>query len=272
LKTTERFFDKNIEPMLEAAERLKKGESFILVTVIEVSGSTPRKEGSRMLVTPGGKIFGSIGGGSVENLSVEEAMKSLLSGKVERIKMALNDGDGVDTGMVCGGQMEVLIEPFGTGPRLLLFGAGHVGQPTARLAMEVGFRVSVYDSRADWANSERFPGAAIKVGALDKIADEIDTNERDFIAVMTHGHAEDYKVVKHLLRKPYYYFGVIGSPRKAIEIRNNLMDDGFTADEIARMTCPIGIDIGSHTPAEIAVSVAAQLITLQKDWRTTINK
>lgn len=267
MKATKDVFDINIEPILEAAQRLKLGESFILVTVIAVSGSTPRKEGARMLVTPEGDVIGSIGGGSVEKLATDAALKSLVSGRMERLKMALNEGEGVETGMCCGGQMEILIEPFGTGPLLMLFGAGHVAQPTARLAMEVGFRVSVYDSREEWANAERFPGASAKVGKLEQIAAEIETYEHDFIAVMTHSHVEDYKVVKQIIRKPYYFFGVIGSPRKALEIRAKLDEDGFTSEEIARLTCPIGIDIGSHTPAEIAVSVAAQLISLKKDWR-----
>ncbi len=260
------------EPLIEAAERLKRNELFAIVTVISDSGSTPRKTCSRMLVSPDGDVFGSVGGGSVEKLSVEAALKSLGSGRIERIKMALSEGDGIETGMVCGGQMEMLVEPFGTGPRLLLFGAGHVAQPTAKLAKEVGFNVTVHDSRVEWASRERFPGVLIKTDELDKLAEALETTDRDFIAVMTHSHELDYQVAKRVIRKAFYYFGVIGSPRKAAEIRKMLHEDGFSEKEIARMTCPIGIDIGSHTPAEIAVSITAQLVDLHRKWEKNLSK
>ncbi len=156
--------------------------------------------------------------------------------------------------------MELMIEPFGIGSRLFVFGAGHVAEPTVRLAVEVGFEVTVLDSGEQWATAERFPGARIKIGDTDVLAGKLRPAADDFIVVMTATHDEDYRITKQLLRKPFYYLGVIGSARKAAEIKRLLARDGFTEDEIMRMTCPIGMDIGSHTPAEIAVSVAAQLI------------
>ena len=131
--------------------------------------------------------------------------------------------------------------------------------------MDVGFRIIVNDSRDEWANTNRYPGASVKVGDLEKIAEQLETTDDDFIVVMTHSHEIDFAVLQQLLRKPYYYLGVIGSPRKAVEFRNKLKKEGFSEEEISRLTCPIGIDIGSHTPAEIAVSVIAQLIALRKE-------
>ncbi|HHE47225.1 MAG TPA: hypothetical protein ENL08_05960, partial [Bacteroidetes bacterium] len=156
--------------------------------------------------------------------------------------------------------------PFGAGPLVHLFGAGHVAQPTAKLLMDVGYRLVVYDARAEWALPERFPGADITVGELDELSEKLASTDRDFILVMTHSHAQDYSVLKRLMRKPFYYLGVIGSERKAAEIRERLAGDGFSKAEIARITCPIGIEIGSHTPVEIAVSVAAQLVKLKNEW------
>lgn len=149
------------------------------------------------------------------------------------------------------------------GSRLLLFGAGHVAQLTARLAAELGFAVNIFDSRREWATEERFPTMKIRLGETAVIARGLDSSEDDFILVMTHSHNEDYGIVKNLIRKPYYYLGVIGSRRKAVEIKQRLSNEGFTSAEIERMICPIGLDIGSHTPQEIAVAVAAQLIQLR---------
>ena len=257
---------KSNQPLIRAAEMLARGELFAMVTVVRASGSTPRKEGARMWVNPAGVVVGSVGGGSMERLAVEKAKETLLTDRTERLELSLDDAEGEQTDMVCGGVVELLIEPFGAGPVIHLFGAGHVAQPTAKLALDVGYRVCVYDSRPEWSTAERFPGADVRIGSLDELAEQLETTDRDFLLVMTHSHAEDYTVLRRLLRKPFYYLGVIGSARKAAGIRKRLAGDGFSDEEIARMTSPIGIDIGSHTPAEIAISVAAQLVMLRKKW------
>ncbi len=254
------------ELLSEAAARIERGEPFAMVTVIRASGSTPRTEGSRMLVNSAGEVVGSVGGGRIERLAIEKAMQTLATGRIEHLEQDLNHPGDQESGMICSGQMELLIEPFGTGLKLYLFGAGHVAQPTAELARGVGYHVTVHDSRQKWANRERFPGATVKVGDIEKLAEQLDTTDRDFLLVMSHSHAEDYRVVKRLLRKPFFYLGMIGSPRKSAEIRSKLMGDGFSDEEIARLTCPIGMDIGSHTPMEIAVSVTAQLLSLRRNW------
>jgi xanthine dehydrogenase accessory factor len=250
----------------EAAERLERRESFAMVTIVSSSGSTPRKPGSRMLVAPNGCTYGSVGGGAVDRLSIVAALKALNTGNSELIELDFDDEEGTQTGMICGGKVVVLIEPFGMDPKLYLFGAGHVGLAAARLLVDIGFDIIVLDSRAEWANSERFPTARIKVDAIEKLSDELVTTERDFILVMTHSHNEDFKAVRRLLKKPFFYMGVIGSHSKAADIRKRLAGEGFTKAEIARITCPIGIKIGSHTPVEIAISVAAQLISLRRKW------
>ncbi len=234
-----------------------------MVTVTATHGSTPRKVGARMVVGPGGEIVGTIGGAELEKLAIEKALQCLTSGRIERLDLDLDDLEHTQTGMACGGRMELLIEPFGVGPRLLLFGAGHVAKSTGSLAAEVGFSVVVLDARPEWANQDRFPRATIEIGPTEDLADQLDSTHDDFIAVMTHSHDQDYKVLTRILRKPFFYLGVIGSERKAAEIRHRLADDGFTEEEVARMTCPIGLDIGSHTPVEIAVSMVAQLIAVR---------
>jgi len=246
--------------LIEAARRLEQGEQFAIVTIIRTKGSTPRKVGSRMLVDVHSNIVGSVGGAAVEQIAVKRAIDSLQSGKTDQFELDLNDIEHLQTGMICGGSVELLIEPMGSGSRLLLFGAGHVARAVARLAAEVGFAVTVHDGRTEWANRDNFPRAVIKIGKTEKLAEECESTSEDYLAVMTYCHDEDYRVLTKLIRKPYRYLGVIGSKRKAAEIRKQLTNGGFSNDEIARMTCPIGLDIGSHTPNEIALSVVGQLV------------
>ena len=268
--------------LIEVARRLENRERFVLVTIIRATGSTPRKEGARMIVDPDGTVIGSVGGGSTERIAIDKALECLISGRTERLTLNLDNSShrssplaklgeskgGVTTGMICGGWLELLIEPFGNGPRLLLFGAGHVGRPTARLASDVDFAVMVHDSRSELFDGDHFHGSTIKIGSMEELAVGCETTADDFIVVMTYSHDEDYKIVRRLLRKPFYYLGVIGSKQKSVEIRRRLSEDGFSDDEIARMTSPIGLKIGSHTPAEIAVSVIAQLIEIRHRWET----
>jgi len=219
-----------------------------------------------MIVDPSGEIVGSVGGGTIERLSIEKALEALTTKRIEKLEFNLNDREDSQTGMVCGGNVKLLIEPIGIAPRLFLFGAGHVAQPTARLAGEVGFNVIIHDSRPEWANKERFPSMTIKTGDIEELAMQLDSTADDFIVIMTYSHKEDYKIAKQAIRKPFFYLGIIGSKRKATDIKNKLAKDGFTEEEISRITSPIGLDIGSHTPSEIAVSVTAQLISERRRW------
>lgn len=255
--------DKSSEIIIEAARRLERHERFAMVTLVKAEGSTPRKEGARMIVGASGALFGTVGGASVEMMAIQAANESLTQNCVKRLELSLNDRNATETGMICGGRVELLIEPFGVGPHLHLFGAGHVAEPTARLALDIGFGVTVYDERSEWASADRFPNCLLKVGNADEAAENLVTTEDDFIAVMTHCHADDYKILVRTMRKPFKYLGLIGSRKKSIEIRKRLADDGFSAEEIARVTCPIGLEVGSHTPIEIAVAIAAQFIQVQ---------
>lgn len=246
-----------------AARRIESGRRFALVTVIRATGSTPREVGARMIVDGDGSIVGSIGGAAVERLAMEEAMASLRSRRIASVEYDLNDVEHIQTGMICGGRMGVLVEPFGVGPRLHIFGAGHVAQAVARLTSELGFDITVYDARPEWASRERFPQAEIVLNAPQESAERLAPAPDDFIAIMTWCHDEDYAVLRRLLAKPFYYLGVIGSRRKAVEIREKLKGDGFAEELISRVTCPIGMPLVTHTPAEIAVSFAAQLLELR---------
>jgi xanthine dehydrogenase accessory factor len=255
---------------LEVARRIEQGKRFALVTITRTSGSTPRETGSRMIVDADGSIVGSIGGAAVERLAIEAAKIAMKTGRRATVEYDLNDTAHEQTGMICGGRLEALIEPFGTGPALHIFGAGHVAEAVARIVTEIGFDLTVYDQRPEWAAAERFPTAHRIVGDLDQLAEQFQPSPLDFIAVMTWCHDQDYSVLTRLLSKQFFYLGVIGSRKKSVEIKERLRDDGFSADRIVRITCPIGLPMVSHTPAEIAVSLAAQLLELKPKWQTLL--
>lgn len=250
----------SVEILKEACRRLNANQSFAMVTVVRTSGATPRKEGARMLVSSQGDLFGSIGGSALERIGVEEALKSLETGFIRTVRLNLNDQEGRETGMICGGQIELLIEPFGVTPVVHLFGAGHVAQPTAFLAQKLGFLLKVYDPRPEWANQNNFPDAQITLGVCHELAEKVETRPKDFIIIMTHCHDEDYKVLIRVINKPWFYLGVIGSRKKAVEIREKLKTDGISPELISRISCPIGLSIPTHTPWEIGIAIAGQLI------------
>jgi len=243
-------------------ELQKKRIPAAVVIVIRTKGSVPREAGSKMLVEKSGKIHGTIGGGSVENLIIKEAIDVLKSGTPRTIKHDLFDEEGKDTGMICGGEMEFYIEPLITADQLFIFGAGHIGYHLARIAKLLGFNCSIIDDRQEFANIERFPNAAdILNKDFVETAGSLNFTKADYIVIITRNHDLDYEILKKELSKPSYYLGLIGSKNKKQEIFARLKDiDGFEEDEINKIHCPIGLDIGSETPEEIALSIMAEIV------------
>ena len=233
-----------------------------VVTVIRTKGSAPSEAGSKMLVEQRGKIHGTIGGGSVENIIIKEALDTLNNGRPRIVKHDLSDEEGKDTGMICGGEMEFFIEPLISADKLYIFGAGHIGFHLARMAELLGFSFAVIDDRQEFANSERFPNAAeVLNGDFVETAENLNLTEADYIVIITRNHDLDYEILNKVLPKPSYYLGLIGSKSKKQEIFARLKDiDGFTENEINKIHCPIGLDIGSETPEEIALSIMAEII------------
>ncbi|MBL7191652.1 XdhC family protein [bacterium] len=253
-----------------AAELKAANKPFAMVTVIGVKGSTPRDTGAKMIVLPSGDIIGTIGGASMEYKAIQEAVNSIKDGKIRRVKYLLHDETVIDiqdkeaTGMVCGGEMELFIEPFTTSSTLYLFGAGHVAKPTAHIAAMCGFRVEIFDHRPELTTSERFPDAAeLHIGDLLQLSQDLQPLENSFAVVVTAGHDTDYAVMRRLLRKPLKYLGVISSRRKKKILFEKLIREGFSQEEIDTIHMPIGLNINSETPEEIAVSIAAELIKIR---------
>lgn len=237
------------------------GRRFVLLTVIESRGFTPRKAGTHMLLAADGETAGTIGGGAIEHEALREARDLLArGGAAKTVKKHLTQ----DLGMCCGGEMVVYLEPVEAAPRLFVFGAGYLARPIAALAAACDFTVTVIDGRPEWATPARFPGVTVRCEDPESAARTLDTTAADFAVVVTHDHALDQRVVQQLLARPLRFTGMIGSLAKQRKFALRLRARGFTDAQVARVRTPLGSAIGAQTPEEIAVSVLAELIAVRR--------
>jgi xanthine dehydrogenase accessory factor len=254
-----------VREVLEALlSEIRSGRRAVLATIVRATGSTPRGVGARMLVRSDGTTLGTIGGGAFEALVADDA-KGLLAERDPQaaVKRYAFREEGEDAlGMACGGTAEVLLEPAGTGPRLVVFGAGHVGLALARLAASVGFRPAIVDDRAEAVASAR----DARIGDVHRCDEEYregvpEIAASDYVAVVTRCHRTDRLALRRVLREPLAYLGLIGSRRKKSVIFEQLRaEDGATDADLSRVRCPIGLPLGGDTPEEIAVSIVAELL------------
>lgn len=243
----------------EEVLRLKRlGRTSALATIVECRGSSPQKQGAKMLIRDDGTIMGTLGGGCLEADVVQAAIMAMKDQEPRTLPFSLTEKDG---GLVCGGNLLVYVEPVVPEPHLVILGAGHVGKALARLARSTGFRVTVMDDRVQFANADNIPDAnELVVGDFTKACGKIAISEATYIVVATRGHNHDLDAVQSALRTNAGYIGLMGSRRKKALLQHALADQGFTKDEISRVIIPIGIEIGSVTPEEIAISIMAQII------------
>jgi xanthine dehydrogenase accessory factor len=231
------------------------------VTVVRTQGSTPQRVGAKMLVFEDGRTVGTIGGGCYENDAFWKAREAIASGRPSVVKYDLSDDLAEETGLICGGQMEVFIEPIEPAPRLYLVGGGHVAQQVARLAPAVGFRVHVIDDREKFANAERFPDAAeIVVEPIPQWLDRTTLAPGSFVVVLTRGHRHDLEALRALAARELRYLGLIGSRAKVSRLYEALLKEAMPPECLARVHAPIGLNIGAVSPQEIAVSIVAELV------------
>jgi len=239
------------------------GERTALVTIVSTSGSTPQRVGARMLVWEDGRTVGTIGGGCYENDASGKAREAIRASRPQLVRYSLNDELAAESGLICGGMMEVFIEPVVPTPDLYLLGAGHVSMEVARVASATGFRVHVVDDREKFANSDRFPGAEVVVDDVPSWLEAAAIPPDAFVAVVTRGHRHDFEAVRALVRRPLRYLGLIGSRAKVLRIFEALESDGVPPAALEAVHAPIGLDIGAVTPAEIAVSIVAELVAVR---------
>jgi xanthine dehydrogenase accessory factor len=254
----------NREVFAAVADALERGEAAALVTIVSTTGSTPQRVGAKMLVFADGRMVGTIGGGCYENDAFWKAREAITNRRPQLIRYELSDDFAQETGLICGGQMDVYIEPIEPSAELYVIGAGHVGYQLATLAHGVGFRVHVVDDREKFANAERFPGA------VEVVADDIPSwigraplPPHAYVVIVTRGHTNDLEALRALAPRELRYLGLIGSRAKVARIYDALIEDGMSPELLTKVHAPIGLDIGAVTPQEIAVSILAELIAVK---------
>jgi len=249
----------------QIVELRRQGRRGAVATIVNVRGSIPSFQTAKMLVRDDGSIVGTIGGGCVEADVWQAAREVMESEKPKTLKFDLNQDPKYDTGLVCGGTLEIFVEPVLPPATLYVFGAGHVALNVCRTTSSAGFDVVVTDDRSSYATKERFP-AAREVHALDfdDAMQKLDPSEASYIVIVTRGHRDDMRILRWAVQTRARYVGMIGSKRKVIAIFKTLQAEGVPAHLFDRVHAPIGLDIGAVTPEEIAVAITAELIAIRR--------
>ena len=249
----------------EIVKLRQEGRRGAVATIVNVRGSIPSFETAKMLVRDDGSIAGTIGGGCVEAEVWQAAREVMESEKPRSLTFNLNQDPKYDTGLVCGGTLDIFIEPVLPPALLYIFGAGHVSVNLYKVARGAGFSVTVIDDRATYASRERFPDAKELIAEdFDQAMAKIAPQESSYIVIVTRGHRDDMRVLRWAVQTQARYIGMIGSKRKTISIFRELTKEGLSPQLFERVHAPVGLDIGAITPEEIAVAITAELIAVRR--------
>jgi xanthine dehydrogenase accessory factor len=241
----------------------KNNRSAVMCTIVRSSGSTPRHAGSKMLVYPDGKIYGSIGGGEIEIRVIEEAKNVLLDGRSKLMNYSFVDPAKGDVG-ICGGEAEIFMDPIQPKPSVLIIGCGHVGKALAHLAKWLEFRVTVSDDRVELCNPATIPEADEYVPcSMGQIPEKIAFNKSTYVILTTRGSDTDIEGLPSILKQDYAYLGIIGSQRRWLTTRKALVRHKINVTKINEIHSPIGLELHAETPEEIAVSIMAEIISVR---------
>lgn len=249
----------------EIVRMRQEGRSCALATIVNTQGSIPSFASAKMLVRDDGSISGTVGGGGAEYEVIQAAREVIDEEKPRTVNFNLNKRPGVDAGMVCGGSLEIYVEPIVVAPKLYIFGAGHVGLSTYRIALSAGFEVTMVDEREAFANRERYPSArGIVVAPYDVALAGLHPPPGSYVLIFTPSHQSDMQVLRWAVDTPARYIGMMGSKRKVAGIFHELRKDGVNSERFRAVHAPVGLDIGAQPPEEIAISVVAEMIALRR--------
>jgi xanthine dehydrogenase accessory factor len=259
--------------LFEEIVRMRRaGQRGALATIVHTNGSIPSYESSRMLVREDGSSLGTIGGGCVE-ADVWAAARDVMHKEAPRkLVFHLNNEATYDNGLICGGTVEIFIEPILPQPILYLFGAGHVSTAVAKAAQAVGFGIGVIDDREAFANLQRFPMAQEIYTSYEDAFARLQPSSSSYLVIVTRGHKEDMRVLAWAVRTPARYVGMIGSRRKVLSVYKALGKEGYSMEEFERVYAPMGVDIGALSPEEIAVSIVAELVAVRRKVESAAHK
>jgi xanthine dehydrogenase accessory factor len=252
--------------IFEEIQRLRRaGRKAVLATIVQIRGSVPSFQTAKMLVRDDGSTLGSVGGGCVEADVWAAAQDVIREEKSRVMQFDLTEESMAEGGLICGGKVEIFVEPVLPIPEMIIFGAGHISTQVSKIAVIAGFRTTIVDNRPVYANPERFPEAEeIYSGGFEESFQAITPTENTYLVIVTRGHQEDENVLRWAVGTNARYIGMIGSKRKIRTIADNLTGEGIDRDRIERVHMPIGLDIGAVTPEEIAVAIVAEAIQIRR--------
>ncbi|MGB2900314.1 MAG: XdhC/CoxI family protein [Candidatus Acidiferrum sp.] len=256
----------------EIVKMRRAGQRAALATIVHTNGSIPSYESSRMLVREDGSISGTIGGGCVEAEVWAAAKEVMQKESPRKMVFNLNNEASYDNGLICGGTLEVFVEPILPQPMLHLFGGGHVSMAVAKAASAAGFGIGIVDDRETFANAGRFPMASDIHTSYEDAFAKIHPNASSYLLIVTRGHKEDMRVLAWAVRTEARYIGMIGSKRKVLSVYKALENDGYKPEEFERVFAPMGLEIGALSPEEIAVSIVAELIAVRRNAQSAAHK
>ena len=257
----------------EELVRLRRsGQKCAVATIVQVNGSIPSYESAKLLVREDGSIAGTVGGGCVEAEVWNAAREVMETEKPKHLTFSLGQDAAYDNGLICGGQLNVFVEPVLPQPFAYIFGAGHVSKSLSKVATLAGFATVVVDDREQYANRERFPEAdQVLAGEYEALFPTFSINESSYLIIVTRGHRDDMRVLRWAVSTPARYIAMIGSKRKTIGVVKELEKEGIPRSAFDRIHAPMGLDIGAVTPEEIAISVVAEMIAVRRNpdsqWR-----
>jgi xanthine dehydrogenase accessory factor len=253
--------------------RLRKlGQKCAVATIVQVNGSIPSFESAKILVREDGSFMGTVGGGCVEAEVWNAAREVIETEKPRHLSFSLGQDAAYDEGLICGGQLNIFVEPVIPQPRAFIFGGGHVSKGISKIATLAGFSTSIIDNRQAFANAERFPEAeATYAEEYEDVFSTLPVNSSSYIIIVTRGHRDDMRVLRWAVNTPARYIAMIGSKRKTISVVQELEKEGIPREAFDKVFAPMGLEIGAELPEEIAISVVAEMIAVRRapdtDWR-----
>ncbi len=253
--------------------RLRRlGQKCAIATIVQVRGSIPSFESAKLLVREDGSMIGTIGGGCVEAEVWNAAREVMETEKPKHMSFNLGQDAAYDNGLICGGQLDVFVEPVVPPPHAIIFGAGHISKSLCKVANLAGFSTTIVDNRDSFANRDRFPEAdAIFAEEYEDVFPKLNILESSYIIIVTRGHRDDMRVLRWAATTQARYVAMIGSKRKVLSVVKELEKDGLSREQLDRIYAPMGLEIGAVSPEEIAISVAAEMIAVRRNpksnWR-----
>jgi xanthine dehydrogenase accessory factor len=242
---------------------------------VQVKGSIPSYESAKLLVREDGSMLGTIGGGCVEAEVWNVAREVIATERPRNLNFNLGEDAAYDNGLICGGQLQIFVEPVVPAPSAFIFGGGHISKSLSKVANLAGFAVTIIDDREAYANRDRFPDAqAVYADEYEAVFPKLNILDTSYIVIVTRGHRDDMRVLKWAVNTQARYIAMIGSKRKVISVIKELEKEGIPRAAFERIFAPMGFEIGAISPEEIAVSVVAEMVAVRRvpdgAWRSAV--